>query len=94
VNKIEHLLTCLIEESAEVAHAACKTQRFGSNHIWPGKGEMNVRVLERELADLMAVADLLGLKVRDEDKEAKKVKLAKYMELSREVGALDQSTVR
>lgn len=89
MNKTEHLLTVLSEEAAEVIHAASKSLRFGILHDWPGKGENNLRVLERELADLMAVADLLGLVVRPEDKAAKVEKLKKYMCLAREVGTLE-----
>lgn len=89
MNETEYLLTTLSEECAEVAQRACKAIRFGLTEIQPGQEENNVRRMERELADLMAVADLLGLHVRDEDKAAKVEKLKKYMAYSREIGTLE-----
>lgn len=91
MNETEHLLTVLTEECAEVAQRACKAVRFGLSEIQPGQQEDNRRRLERELADLQAVADLLGLCVRDEDKAAKIEKLKKYMGYSREIGTLRDS---
>ena len=87
----EHLLIVLSEEAAEVIHASSKALQFGILHPWPGKGESNLRVLERKLADLMAVADLLGLIVRPEDKAAKVEKLKKYMDLSSQIGTLESN---
>ena len=88
LNETEHLLVCVIEEGDEVGFTGCKALRFGLDHIWPEKGETNRRILERELAQLLAVAELLGLKIRDEDKVAKVEKLKKYMKLSKELGML------
>lgn len=89
MNKTEHLLTVLSEECAEVAQRACKAARFGLSEVQPGQEEDNTRRLERELADLMAVAEILGLRVRDEDKAAKREKLKKYMDYCRELGTLE-----
>lgn len=88
MNETEHLLTVLSEECAEVAQRACKAARFGLTEVQPGQQEDNTRRLERELADLLAVADLLGLRVREEDKAAKIEKLKKFMGYAREVGTL------
>ncbi len=88
MNKIEHLLTVVSEESAEVGQRACKAIRFGLSEIQPGQQEDNKRRLERELADLMATAELLGLQIKDEDKAAKREKLMKYMDYSRIAGTL------
>lgn len=93
MNETEYLLTTLSEECAEVSQRACKAVRFGLLEIQPGQMEDNTRRIERELADLMAVADLLGLRVRDEDKAAKIEKLKKYMAYSREIGTLSQKPV-
>jgi NTP pyrophosphatase (non-canonical NTP hydrolase) len=89
MNETEHLLTILSEECAEVAQRASKAVRFGLLEIQPGQQEDNTRRLERELADLMAVAELLGLRIRDEDKAAKLEKLKKFMGYSREIGKLE-----
>lgn len=89
MNEREHFLTVLSEECAEVAQRACKAIRFGLEEIQPGQEENNKRRLERELADLMATAELLDLNIRDTDKDAKKEKLKKYMKYSREIGTLE-----
>jgi len=90
MNEFEHLLTVLTEECAEVAQRACKVARFGLTEIQPGQGDNNKRRLERELADLLATAELLGLTIRDEDKAAKIEKLKKFMNYSREIGTLSE----
>ncbi len=90
MNEIEHLLTVLAEESSEVTKDACKALRFGLDDIEPGQGDHNLRRLEREVAQLVAVAELLGLWIRDEDKAEKILKLKKYMDYSRQRGTLDK----
>lgn len=89
MNKIEHLLTCLAEETAESGQVAAKANRFGLDHVWPEKGETNRRILEREVADILGVARELGLIIREEDIEAKRAKLRKMMALSIELGTLE-----
>lgn len=88
MNKIEYLLTVVSEECAEVAQRASKAIRFGMTEIQPGQPEDNKRRIERELGDLMATAELLGLHVHDEDKAAKIEKLKGYMDYSRRIGTL------
>lgn len=88
MNECEHLLTVLIEECAEVAERACKALRFGLAETQPGQPDDNRRRLERELADLVATAELLTFTIREEDKAAKVMKLKKYMQYSRELGTL------
>lgn len=88
MNKIEHLTDCVTEECGEVVQVACKANRFGLDHVWPEKGETNRRILEREIADILGVARELGLVIREEDIEAKRVKLRKMMTLSSELGTL------
>lgn len=88
MNETEYLLVVLSEECAEVAQRASKAIRFGLSEIQPGQQEDNRRRLEGELADLMAVAELLRLCIREEDKTAKIAKLKKFMEYSRAMGIL------
>lgn len=88
MNEIEHLLTVLAEESAEVGQVACKAIRFGLSDVGPNLTEDNRRRLERELADLLATAEVLGLCIRNEDKATKIERLKKYMAYAREVGTL------
>jgi hypothetical protein len=52
------LLTCLAEECAEVAQAACKLLRFGKESR-PDGGGTNGAHLSEEIGHLYAVVDLL-----------------------------------
>lgn len=88
MNDTEHFLTILGEECAETAQRASKAVRFGLAEIQPGQFEDNRRRLERELAELVAVSELLGLRIRQEDKDAKVEKVMKYMAYAREIGTL------
>ena len=88
MNETEYLLTCLSEECAEIAKQASKGIRFGLGDFEPGQSETNTRRIERELADLLAVAERLGFHIRHEDKSAKHDKLIKYMGISRQLGTL------
>lgn len=88
MNELEYLLMVVAEECGEVAQRASKAARFGLSEIQPGQPDDNKRRLERELADLVATAELLGLTIREEDKAAKIEKLKKFMAYSREKGLL------
>lgn len=89
MNKTEHLLTCLAEECGEVTQVASKANRFGLGHIWPEKGKTNRRILERELADILGIAEELGLVIRRRDISAKRKKLQKMMSISIGLGRLE-----
>jgi hypothetical protein len=89
MNETEHLLTCVAEEGCEIGQRACKAIRFGLSEIQPGQQEDNKRRLEREIADLLGTARMLGLTIREEDIIAKIEKLKKYMGYSREIGTLE-----
>lgn len=90
MNKIEHLLVVLGEECAEVAQRASKAIRFGLYEVQPGQPDDNKRRIEVELADLMATAELLGLEIREEDKDAKRLKLRKFMDYAEDRGTLQE----
>lgn len=89
LNQIEYLLDCLGEEGCEVSVRASKAIRFGLIEIQPGQTEDNKRRLEREVADVIGVARMLGLHIREEDIVQKIVKVQKFMDYSREVGVLE-----
>lgn len=88
MNRTEYLLFTLSEECDEEGQRASKAARFGMAEIQPGQTEDNKRRLERELADIIGVARMLGLTIREEDVVAKMAKVEKYMGYSREIGTL------
>lgn len=86
-------MSCLIEECAEVIQRATKAQRFGLREVQPEQELTNEERLAAELADLTGVLELLwdeGLKLTGEEEAiaAKKAKVKKFMDYSREQGCL------
>jgi len=59
MNKVEHLLTCLVEECAEVQQAVCKAQRFGLDDGYPGSVTTNAQDIVKECTELIAVVEML-----------------------------------
>lgn len=93
MNTTEYLLSCLIEECAEVIQRATKAQRFGLREVQPEQELTNEQRLAAELADLTATLELLwneGLRLFTEEGavNAKKAKVKKFMDYSRELGTL------
>jgi hypothetical protein len=91
VNRTEHLLTCLIEECAEVQKAASKALRFGlDDHAPDGSITKNEESIAYECIDLLAIIEML----REENIIPllnaqqlivdKKNKVKKYMEYAKE----------
>jgi hypothetical protein len=89
MTRLEYLLIVLGEEGAEVAQDTAKALRFGLGDFKPGQTEDNKRRLEREVAEVVAVAEMLGLTIRQEDIAAKKLKVEKFMSYSRNIGTLE-----
>ena len=88
MNHTEHLLTCLAEESAEVAQRATKALRFGLREVQSGQFLTNAQRLKLELLDLYAVVELLEARGcleggRDSQvMDEKKVKVTAWMDYS------------
>ena len=95
---LTHLLACLGEEAGEIQQAAGKDIRFGLLDRHPTQHESNWVRLRLEVHDLVAVYEVLCDKFdRDEtlDRrliEAKKAKIAKWMEVSKSLGLLSKDT--
>lgn len=85
----EHLLTCLMEECAEVAQRASKAIRFGMEEVQLGQDLDNHRRLEHELGDLLGVVDLLRLTPSALSRGKKAAKIKRWMNYARERGTLD-----
>ncbi len=97
MNVHEHLLTCLAEECAEIAHVCSKSLRFGLEDQSPldPNGPTNRERLVNELNDLAAVVILLTEQKilpqqwHNYDKiVAKKAKVKQFMEYAEKRGAL------
>ena len=96
MNRLEHLLTILTEECAEVQQAATKTLRFGleeGRDLSALKYGNNVQRLWHEINDLLAVIEMLETEGLDlsTDYELinnKKDKVEKYLLRSANCGTL------
>ena len=95
MDKIEHLLTCAIEECAEVQHAVTKTLRFGLEDYYES-GPTNQERIMLEFCDLLAVIEeLVSMGVlafpanKNELLAGKKEKIKKYMTYAEARGTLD-----
>ena len=92
MNKVEYLLTCLIEECAEIQKAATKALRFGLNDQY--KDTTPAQDISRECCDLIAVIEMLEEEGIIEKTgtiraiEQKKVRVNHYMEYAIERGTL------
>ena len=91
MNKTEYLLTCLIEECAEVQQAATKALRFGLNNKLLGGLITNAQSIGKECVDLIAIIEMIGeagiVKKIDTISliEQKKVRVLSYMQESRDL---------
>ena len=93
MNRVEHLLTILMEECGEVIQDAAKTLRFGDEE---GRDIdcTNAQRLRKEFNQLLAVAEMLeeeGIDMSfDYDvQEQKRDKVEEYLKYSKECGTFD-----
>lgn len=89
----EHLLIILAEECNEVAHRISKALRFGLDDIQPGQQMDNGERISLELDDVFAVLQMLCddgfvYHSRYSRIQAKKDRVEKYLEFSRNCGTL------
>ena len=94
MNRTEHLLTCLIEECAEIQKAAAKALRFGLDDHAPGDTATNAEDIADELLDLAAVMEMLeqeGIIPKPgagKSTQRKKDKVEKYIKYARGRGTV------
>lgn len=76
----EHALLVLMEECAEVAHAASKTLRFGwdEKNPYDENALTNREQLVTELSDLIGAMRYLGILVDNERATRKQFQIEKY----------------
>lgn len=91
----EYLLTKLAEECCEVAQRATKAQCFGLAEVQPGQSLNNAERIMDELEDVRVIVEMLreqgALSFGPIDPErfaAKRAKVERYMQYSREQGCL------
>lgn len=96
MNVKEHLLTCIMEEAAEVQQAAAKALRFGLNDGYPGTDRTNIEDLAHEITDLLAVVNLCeqyGIDFPEignpDDMAHKQDRVNKMMEYAEDKGTLN-----
>jgi hypothetical protein len=97
MNEPSYLYLVAMEQCNEVAQRLSKASRFTVDEVQPGQDMTNgIRVLQ-ELADLITVVEMLQdlghlpnypLGARSDWKKAKREKVKKFMEYSRERGTL------
>jgi hypothetical protein len=95
MTRIEHLLTILAEECAEVAQRCTKALRFGLNEVQPEQNETNAERIAGELDHIGAVTTMLregGLLPSGDPfaRAAKRAKVEQYLRYSAECGTLDE----
>ncbi len=96
MNRSEHLFTIVGEEGSEVAQRASKVVRFGLTEVQPGQTLDNRARLLGEFADLCGALELAlpGSDIQEmvmilrPDIDAKKVKIEKFLDYSKEQGTL------
>jgi hypothetical protein len=87
----QYLLIQLAEECAEVTQRVCKALRFGMDEVQPGQELDNAERIDQEFTDLLTVHDELVERCEllpQQPCKAKREKIAKYMDYSREQGVL------
>ncbi len=96
MNRSEHLFTIVGEEGSEIAQRASKVARFGITEVQPGQTLDNRARLLGEFADLCGALELAFpgsdivemVTVLRPDIDAKKVKIEKFLEYSKQQGTL------
>ena len=96
MNRLEHLLTILVEECAEVQQASTKTLRFGleeGRDLSAMEYGNNVQRLRHEINDVLAMVEMLeseGLNLSPDTAliARKQAKVEKYLRYSIECGTL------
>ena len=98
MNRTEHLLSIVSEESHETGQRATKAQRFSLQEIQPGQPYTNAERIMHEFADLTGVIEMLIKEGHITNNErdfrgrvqAKKIRVEEYLKHSKECGTLQE----
>lgn len=97
MNRQEHLLSCLMEECAELAIRCSKALRFGLKEVQAGQSRNNADRIAEEYADVVAVYSILrgdgAVPHVAINAEAKLAKIERFMEIGREQGVLHDASL-
>lgn len=94
MTKNEHLLKILSEECSETAIRVSKAMRFSLQEVQPGQHLNNAERIIYEFNDIVAMMDMLkeegiiGDYIDLKSQAAKKEKVMKFLELSKQNGTL------
>lgn len=96
MNKKEYLITCLIEELAEVQQALSKVLRFTENDRYKGNEYSNIDNVNVEWSDVITVKEMLEdegfiIYASFERMDAKKRRLLEFMKHSEHLGVLEEA---
>lgn len=93
--EIDHLLSTLAEECAEVIQRVTKAQRWGLYEVQAGQEFNNAQRIRQELNDVRAVIDMLyhdhGLNLARDNEQVllKRDNVRHFMRYAREIGELE-----
>ena len=99
MNKEQYLLTCLMEECAELSFACSKAIRFGMNSDFMGKRPKSHEQINIEINDVQALIHMLHTEGflplipwadTHNQRWEKEGKVEKWMQVSRELGIVDK----
>jgi hypothetical protein len=90
----QYLLTCFIEESVEVAHAASKVIRFTPDDSYVQGGPSNLDNLCKEFNELLALRDMLiehGINISQDTRiqQMKRDRVMEYAKYSQMLGVIE-----
>lgn len=89
----EHLMVIAMEECVEVAQRLSKALRFGLTEIQPEQLATNSERIRYEYTDLVAVLDMLGVKVGSREQIAlKQTKVEYFLAYSERCGTVAETT--
>jgi NTP pyrophosphatase (non-canonical NTP hydrolase) len=92
MNKLQYLMSLLMEEASEVSQAANKCNRFTPEHVYEAYGNSNLERLQIEITDFMTVLNMIEEELKTEfskePSQAKRERIELYMHASRLMGTL------
>lgn len=93
MNKEQYLFMKIAEECSELSQIALKTAQFGLDSCHPDTGKSNLKRLQEEYTDVLAVLEMAVEETNVPfvigDIEAKKRKVNHFYSISKEIGKVE-----